>query len=117
MPSFSSRYDEHSSLSTSVVEESVKMIQKQLVPCLENSMDKLQSIWEEIGLSIDQKEERTRVVLEHLQDLLEEMVNEEDGLKNTLLSNIDAFRGEVGRLVVELELPAFEVSRAFGTWK
>lgn len=103
-----SRIRQDKTLSTSQVEESVQMIKNELVPCLENAMDKLQSIWNEIGLLEDQKEDRTQVVLQHLQDLLEEMVHEEDLLRKRYLDNVDTFTQEVAKLAEELGLPPYQ---------
>ena len=97
----------------STAEESVQMIKNELVPCLENSMDKLQKVWNEIGISEEQKEERTQVVLEHLQNLLKEMVNEEEELKTTLLGNVAMCTEELIKISGELGLPCYVVGHNF----
>lgn len=87
------------------------MIKNELVQCLENAMERLQKVWSEIGISDEQKEERTQVVLEHLQNLLNEMVNEEEELKTTLLGNVAGCTEEMIKLSQELGIPCFIVSQ------
>ena len=96
-------------LSTSSVEESVQMIKSEMIPCLQNSMQTLQNIWSEIGLQEDQKEERTRSVLFHLRNLLQEMVSEEEQLKTTLQANVETCTQELEKLCQELGLPVEKV--------
>ena len=97
-------------LSTSSVEESVQMIKSEVIPCLQNAMQTLQNIWSEIGLQEDQKEERTRSVLVHLRNLLQEMVSEEEELKATLQANVETCSQELEKLSQELGLPVQKVS-------
>ena len=87
----------------------MQLIKNELVPCLENSMEKLQKVWNEIGISEEQKEERTQVVLEHLQNLLNEMVAEEVELKTTLLGNVATCTEEMMKLSKELGVACFIV--------
>ncbi|XP_048584979.1 protein regulator of cytokinesis 1 isoform X2 [Nematostella vectensis] len=89
----------------SLKDRSVQMIKNELVSCLENSMENLQKIWNEIGIADEQKEDRTQVVLKHLQSLLQEMVEEEELLKNTLLANVKTCTEELEKLSQELGVP------------
>lgn len=102
---------QNKTLSTSQAEESTEMIKNELVLCLENSMERLQSIWDVIGITESQKEDRTQVVLQHLQDLLREMVNEEDELRKTLLLNVETCSRELAQLSEEMGVPYYEVSK------
>jgi len=86
------------------------MIKNELVVCLENSLGGLQKIWDEIGISDEQKEERTQVVLKHLQTLLQQMVEEEQDLKKTLLRNVKTCRDDVKKLSEELGIECPTVS-------
>ncbi|XP_031569575.1 protein regulator of cytokinesis 1-like isoform X2 [Actinia tenebrosa] len=102
----------HAPLATideSFKENSVQMIKTELVGCLEGSMENLQQIWNEIGISEEQKEERTHVVLKHLQTLLQEMVEEERQLKTTLMENVKTCSADLQQLSNELgiEYPTF----------
>ena len=106
---FSSNRSNNRNLSTSNVEESVQMIKLEVIPCLQNAMETLQNIWSEIGLQEDQKEERTKTVLYHLRNLLQEMVNEEEELKSTLQANVETCTKELEMLSGELGLPVFKV--------
>lgn len=91
-------------------EMSVQMIKTELALCLENSMANLQTIWDEIGISEEQKEERTQVVLKHLQTLLQEMVVEEEDLKRTLLENVKTCTDDLKKLSKELGIECPTVS-------
>lgn len=104
----SSNRSNNRNLSTSNVEESVQMIKLEVIPCLQNAMETLQNIWSEIGLQEDQKEERTKTVLYHLRNLLQEMVNEEEELKSTLQANVETCTKELEMLSGELGLPVFK---------
>ena len=112
---FSSNRNNNRNLSTSNVEESVQMIKSEVIPCLQNAMETLQNIWSEIGLQEDQKEERTKSVLYHLRNLLQEMVNEEEELKSTLQANVETCTKELEMLSGELGLPVFKVCKPFFT--
>lgn len=87
----------------------MQKIRNELVQCLENSMEKLQKVWNEIGISDEQKGERTQVVLQHLQNLLNEMVDEEIELKTSLLGNVATCTEEMIRISKELGIPCFIV--------
>lgn len=78
------------------------MIKTELVSFLEGSMENLQKIWNEIGISEEQKEERTHVVLKHLQTLLQQMVEEEEELKTTLMENVETCSADLKQLSEEL---------------
>jgi protein regulator of cytokinesis 1 len=78
------------------------MIKTELVGYLEGSMGNLQKIWDEIGISEEQKEERTQVVLKHLQTLLQQMVEEEEELKTTLLENVKTCTADLKQLSLDL---------------
>lgn len=86
------------------------MIKSEVIPCLQNAMQTLQNIWSEIGLQEEQKEERTKSVLFHLRNLLQEMVNEEEELKATLQANVETCSQELEKLSAELGLPVFKVN-------
>ena len=89
------------------------MIKSEVIPCLQNAMETLQNIWSEIGLQEDQKEERTKTVLYHLRNLLQEMVNEEEELKSTLQANVETCTKELEMLSGELGRPVFKVCKPF----
>lgn len=73
-------------------------------------METLQNIWIKIGFQEDQKEERTKSVLYHLRNLLQEMVNEEEELKSTLQANVETCTKEIEMLSQELGLPVDKVN-------
>lgn len=87
------------------------MIKTELVGCLEGSLENLQKIWNEIGISEEQKEERTHVVLKHLQTLLQQMVEEEEYLKATLMENVKTCSADLQQLSNELEIECPTVTK------
>ncbi|XP_067129449.1 protein regulator of cytokinesis 1-like isoform X2 [Centruroides vittatus] len=66
------------------------------------------SIWDQIGIHGEQREERTNVVMCHLETLLEEMVEEEEGLRKRLLQSVESCGQEMLKLSTELNIPLFE---------
>jgi len=81
----------------------------ELHQCVDSRMEKLVVIWDDIGIVGEQRSARNRVVLMHLDNLLDEMVQEEDQLRTRLKQNVDKYRAEVTRLCAELDLPPYEV--------
>ena len=81
----------------------------EFIECLEVALNKLSSIWDEIGIVGEACVTRKGVVLLHLHNLLDEMVREEEAMKTRVLENIDKFGKELQKLCVELCLPEYEV--------
>ena len=73
------------------------------------TMDRLHSIWDEIGITSQTREIRTKTVMQHLDDLLKEMISEEESLKNKILHNIEKYGEELLKLSKELQVSAYEV--------
>ncbi|NXG57981.1 PRC1 regulator, partial [Hemiprocne comata] len=65
-------------------------------------------IWEEIGIPEEQRLERTGVVKKYMKGLLDQMVAEEERLKERLLKSIAVCRKELDTLCRELQLEPFE---------
>uniref|UniRef100_A0A8C5AA61 Protein regulator of cytokinesis 1b n=1 Tax=Gadus morhua TaxID=8049 RepID=A0A8C5AA61_GADMO len=78
------------------------------VTCLNKALHHLKDIWEEIGISEDQRLQRTNVVKSHIKSLLDMMVAEEEALKKRLMISIETCRSEMAKLCLELQLPRFE---------
>ncbi|KAJ8317076.1 hypothetical protein KUTeg_004980 [Tegillarca granosa] len=78
---------------------------------LDSSLKKLQRIWSDIGIGESQREERSKTVMLHLRNLLDEMVQEEDTLKNQIMSRIEKYKIEVTNLCEELNLPAYQENK------
>ena len=79
-------------------------------------MAKLTDIWDQIGIVGEQRESRRDVVLLHVNNLLDEMVHEEDTLKDKLVENVKKFGIELMRLCTELNIPVYEVCIHFLTY-
>ncbi|XP_074534446.1 protein regulator of cytokinesis 1-like isoform X2 [Halichoeres trimaculatus] len=78
------------------------------VAYLNRALVRLQDIWEEIGISEEQRLERTRDVHQHIKVLLDLMIAEEEELKKRLLESIESCLKELRHLSSELQLPPFE---------
>ena len=73
-------------------------------------MTKLTAIWDKIGIIGEQRTARYGVVLMHMGNLLDEMVREEDNLRNRLMENVDKYKTEVVQLCKELDVSEQEVT-------
>ncbi|XP_015240318.1 PREDICTED: protein regulator of cytokinesis 1 isoform X2 [Cyprinodon variegatus] len=85
-----------------------EVLAAEAVSCLNKALCHLKDIWEEIGIPEDQRLQRTNVVKNHIKNLLEMMVKEEESLKNRLLTSIQKCRTEMEKLCLELQIPVFE---------
>ncbi|XP_060551130.1 protein regulator of cytokinesis 1-like [Ruditapes philippinarum] len=81
---------------------------KQLLKSLEMAMDKLHKIWDRIGIGRAAKEERSSMVLRHLQGLLDEMVDEEEGLEKQIVQRVEDLSAELKQLTQDLNVPEFK---------
>ncbi|KAF4792583.1 Protein regulator of cytokinesis 1 [Turdus rufiventris] len=86
-----------------------EVVAAEAVTCLNRAMAALRNIWEEIGISEEQRLERTDTVRKHIETLLDMMVAEEENLKERLLKSIALCRKELDRLCKELQLGPFEM--------
>ncbi|KAF7649742.1 hypothetical protein LDENG_00136810 [Lucifuga dentata] len=78
------------------------------VSCLNKALCHLKDIWEEIGITEDQRLQRTNVVKNHIKGLLDMMIKEEESLRNRLINSIQTCCTEMEKLCMELQLPVFE---------
>ncbi|PWA29102.1 hypothetical protein CCH79_00006332 [Gambusia affinis] len=85
-----------------------EVLAAEAVSCLNKALCHLKDIWEEIGIPEDQRLQRTNVVKNHIRNLLEMMVKEEESLKKRLVSSIQTCRTEMEKLCLELQIPVFE---------
>lgn len=76
---------------------------------LDVSLDKLYRIWAEIGIDDIQVGNRAGTVSMHLCNLLEEMVNEEEQLRDQMAINIQRHVDELSNLCLELAVPVAKV--------
>ncbi|CAB1429920.1 unnamed protein product [Pleuronectes platessa] len=85
-----------------------EVLAAEAVSCLNKALCHLKDIWEEIGIPEDQRLQRTNVVKNHIKDLLQRMIKEEECLKTRLVSSIHTCRTEMEKLCLELQLLVFE---------
>ncbi|XP_020555934.1 protein regulator of cytokinesis 1 isoform X2 [Oryzias latipes] len=76
--------------------------------CLNTALSRLKDIWEEIGIPEEQRLQRTSMVKNHIKNLLEMMIEEEEALRKRLMHSIHKCRAEMQRLCLELQLPVFQ---------
>ncbi|XP_054025033.1 protein regulator of cytokinesis 1 [Dryobates pubescens] len=85
-----------------------EVLAAEVVAVLTEAMATLRDIWEEIGIPEEQRLERTRTAKKHIQELLVEMVEEEEGLKARLLKSIELCQQKLHSLCKELQLEPLE---------
>ena len=68
-------------------------------------LEQFTSVWEEIGLESAHRQDRRETMKLHLHNLLEEMLQEEVGLKNKLTESISSCSAELLQLCEQLSLP------------
>ncbi|XP_060891543.1 protein regulator of cytokinesis 1-like isoform X1 [Labrus mixtus] len=78
------------------------------VAYLKRSLIRLQDIWEEIGISEEQRLQRTNDFHNYIKSFLDLMIVEEEDLKKRLLKSIESCVKELNNLCSELQLPHFE---------
>ncbi|XP_065544004.1 protein regulator of cytokinesis 1 isoform X1 [Lathamus discolor] len=85
-----------------------EVVAAEAVSYLNRAIAELRDIWEEIGISEEQRLERVCTVNMHIKHLLDMMVAEEEGLKERLLKSIALCRTELDTLCKELQLDPVE---------
>ncbi|XP_074643417.1 protein regulator of cytokinesis 1-like [Tubulanus polymorphus] len=83
-------------------------MKKELTSNLESALNELQCIWDSIGFSQQQRQERTSVVFEHLCNLLQQMVAEEGELKDKLVKKVKNYEASLISLGQDLSVPKYE---------
>ncbi|XP_047133005.1 protein regulator of cytokinesis 1 isoform X1 [Hydra vulgaris] len=73
------------------------------------SVTNLEDIWESIGISEEQKDNRNKTVLDHLQQLLNEMVAEEEQLKSKMQLKVKEYQEELDQLCKDLAIPPKQI--------
>ncbi|KAL3864027.1 hypothetical protein ACJMK2_005739 [Sinanodonta woodiana] len=91
---------------------SKEQLKTELTSCLDLALTKLHQIWNVLGLCDAQRRDRTNTVLHHLRNLLDEMVNEEETLKDQIIRNIKEYTREMEALCQELAVPEFELKKS-----
>uniref|UniRef100_S4RT28 Protein regulator of cytokinesis 1b n=1 Tax=Petromyzon marinus TaxID=7757 RepID=S4RT28_PETMA len=85
-----------------------EVLASELVASLNHAMVNLRDIWEDIGIPEEQRLERTQVVKKYMERLLNEMVSEEEALKDRLMKSVATCKMELQGLCSDLSLPAFQ---------
>ncbi|XP_061671719.1 protein regulator of cytokinesis 1b isoform X2 [Syngnathoides biaculeatus] len=91
-----------------------EVIAAESVSCLNEALWHLKKIWEEIGIPEDQRLQRTNAVKNHIKNLLDMMIKEEESLRNRVVSSIQSCKTEVEKLSLELQVPVFQDDAGLG---
>ena len=73
-------------------------------------LEQFTSVWEEIGLEESHRQDRRETIRQHLHNLLEEMVQEEEALRTKLMDSISSCSAELLELCEQLSVPKELVS-------
>ncbi|KAJ8397110.1 hypothetical protein AAFF_G00009640 [Aldrovandia affinis] len=80
-----------------------------LVTGINLAMARLVDIWDTIGILEDQRVERMQAVKKHIEGLLNDMISEEELLKQRIGNNIVTFQKQLKLLSLEMALQPFEL--------
>ena len=72
--------------------------------------ERLQSIWQKMGISVNTQRDRIEAVVNYIQELLSDMVTDEEVLLQELIKNTEKYKSELLSLAQILGLPPYEVS-------
>lgn len=88
-------------------------VRSALGKCLESSLNRLDSIWHEIGFSEEEKCQRTKAVFEHVHSLLDDLATEEEECRKKLKESADQHAVDYAKLCKELSVRDKPVSGLF----
>ncbi|XP_061520123.1 protein regulator of cytokinesis 1b isoform X2 [Phycodurus eques] len=91
-----------------------EVIAAESVSCLNKSLCRLKDIWEEIGILEDQRLQRANAVKNHIKNLLDMMIKEEESLRSRVISSIQNCKTELEKLSLELQIPVFQDEAGLG---
>ena len=74
------------------------------------ALDTLYSVWRELGIDVQQVDDRADAVSRHLCDLMDDLVNEELQLRDRIATCIHSYLDEISSLSIELGLLVPHVS-------
>ncbi|XP_076104948.1 protein regulator of cytokinesis 1-like isoform X1 [Mytilus galloprovincialis] len=92
---------------------SPSQLRDELAKCLESSMQKFHNIWLDIGICESQQKQRSETVVEHLRNLLEEMVQEEEMLRSQIRTRIEKYSKEVRELCEDMSYPDYQFKKSY----
>ncbi|XP_054707724.1 protein regulator of cytokinesis 1-like isoform X2 [Uloborus diversus] len=90
------------------MEKNIENIESEMLSVVMNNMKKLYSIWDQIGLSQEKKNNRCEKAWEYITQLSEDIYNEENATYNSLLLRIKDLWQEVSELSKQLLVPCDE---------
>ncbi|XP_035212870.1 protein regulator of cytokinesis 1-like [Stegodyphus dumicola] len=98
------------SVAGSASEETIlEKIKNDLCLKIESSFNKLSFIWNEFGIDGEQKSQRAKVVSDHIQNLLRDIIEEENGFYEDIKQRIQNYKKQILELAQLLNIPANDV--------
>ncbi|XP_032806620.2 protein regulator of cytokinesis 1-like isoform X1 [Petromyzon marinus] len=88
--------------------DSSNMLKQGLQEFVMNALNRLQTLWEDMGIVKVQQEERIKKVKDLVEQLMEQMIAEEEDLRDSLEERIHEHMSNIQELCKELTLPAYE---------
>lgn len=85
-----------------------EVLAEESMVCLQKALTHLREIWELIGIPEEQRLQRTEVVKNHIKDLLDRMIAEEESLRERLLKSISSCQKELSTRCSELQVKPFQ---------
>lgn len=79
-----------------------------LLEKLESTLMRLTAVWEKVGIESEACRDREMVVFDHLKDILDDMVQEQESMLSKLLKNIEVFQEDIDKLHTELCLDPYK---------
>jgi len=76
----------------------------EVTSCLQKALIHLKDIWEEVGIPENQRLQRIMTVKEHLRDMLEKIIKEEEEMWRRLWASLERCRAELADLCAELQM-------------
>ena len=77
------------------------------VASLSTALIRLRAIWEHLGIPEDQRLSRTNTAQQHIKNLLDRMIEEEEEMKIRVETSLETCGKELEDLCVELQMPPF----------
>uniref|UniRef100_A0AAY5KUP0 Protein regulator of cytokinesis 1b n=1 Tax=Esox lucius TaxID=8010 RepID=A0AAY5KUP0_ESOLU len=90
-------------------QETLESLASSLVTGVNHAMARLVDIWDGIGIMEAQRVERMETVKKHIEGLLNDMITEEEALKQRIRTNIITFEKQLDTLCQELSLDPYKV--------
>ncbi|XP_061409098.1 protein regulator of cytokinesis 1-like [Lethenteron reissneri] len=93
--------------------DSSNMLKQGLQEYVMNALNRLQAVWEDLGIVEVQREERIKKAKDLVEQLMEQMIAEEEDLRESVEERIHEHMSNIQELCKELTLPAYELMEEY----